>query len=306
MCIRTLLLACLAILLAGCQPSESQPAQSGADSLSTERIIENLRLQIPQLRRANSIDLGALSSSSVPGFQRSTLTINGANRVPVLIRDDGEQLLVLAGEPVDVSKSASEAQAAIQAEAEEKQAALAKITETLPSRGPDDAPVTMTVFSDFQCPYCAKSLPLIEQVREKYPETVRYVFAHYPLPMHGWARPASIAAECAARQSEDAFWALHDAYFANQGQITEQNVLDKSATYLGDTGVDMDRWRTCAREEESTAHQNAAKAVDQAMQTGQNVQVRGTPTFFINGEMYQGQRSLSAISQRIETARSGG
>ena len=297
----TLLILGMAVLV-GCQPSESQPAPGADLDLSPERIVQNLKLQIPQLRQAQNVELGALSSSPVPGFQRSTLTVNGSNRVPVLVREDGEQLLVLAGEPVDISKSADAAEAAMAEEGAARQKALGDVVSRLPARGPDDATVTLTVFSDFQCPYCAKSLPLIESVREQYPESVRYVFAHFPLPMHKWARPASIAAQCAARQDEDAFWTLHDAFFDNQAGLTPDNVIDRAASYLDGSSVDMEQWRTCATDEGSDAHQSAASLVDTAMQTGEQVQVRGTPTFFVNGEMYRGARNPSALASRIEAA----
>jgi protein-disulfide isomerase len=297
----SLLILALAVLV-GCQPSESQPAPGTDLDLSPERIVQNLKLQIPQLRQAQNVELGALSSSPVPGFQRSTLTVNGSNRVPVLVREDGEQLLVLAGEPVDISKSADAAEAAMAEEGAARQEALGDVVSRLPARGPDDAKVTLTVFSDFQCPYCAKSLPLIESVREQYPESVRYVFAHFPLPMHKWARPASIAAQCAARQDEDAFWTLHDAFFDNQAGLTPDNVIDRAASYLEGSSIDMEEWRTCATDEGSDAHRSAASLVDTAMQTGEQVQVRGTPTFFVNGEMYRGARNPSALASRIEAA----
>ena len=289
-------------VLVGCQPSESQPAPGADLDLSPERIVQNLKLQIPQLRQAQNVELGALSSSPVPGFQRSTLTVNGSNRVPVLVREDGEQLLVLAGEPVDISKSAEAAEAAMAEEGAARKEALGDVVSRLPARGPDDAKVTLTVFSDFQCPYCAKSLPLIESVREQYPESVRYVFAHFPLPMHKWARPASMAAQCAARQDEDAFWTLHDAFFDNQAGLSPDNVIDRAASYLDGSSIDMEQWRTCATDEGSDAHQSAASLVDTAMQTGEQVQVRGTPTFFVNGEMYRGARNPSALASRIEAA----
>jgi len=300
--LRSALLILGMAVLVGCQPSESQPAPGTDLDLSPERIVQNLKLQIPQLRQAQNVELGALSSSPVPGFQRSTLTVNGSNRVPVLVREDGEQLLVLAGEPVDISKSADAAEAAMAEEGAARQEALGDVVSRLPARGPDDAKVTLTVFSDFQCPYCAKSLPLIESVREQYPETVRYVFAHFPLPMHKWARPASIAAQCAARQDEDAFWTLHDAFFDNQAGLTPDNVIDRAASYLDGSSIDREQWHTCATDEGSDAHQSAASLVDTAMQTGEQVQVRGTPTFFVNGEMYRGARNPAALASRIEAA----
>src|SRR6056297_506817 len=124
--VRVLFLVLFAVLLTGCQASESQPAD-GVSDLSSERILQNLKLQIPQLRQASDLQLGAMSSSTVPSFQRSTLTINGSRQVPVLVRDDGEQLLVLAGEPVDVSKSLDEATAAIDAESKHKKDALSSV-----------------------------------------------------------------------------------------------------------------------------------------------------------------------------------
>ena len=290
-------------LLAGCQPSESQSLEGGP--LSTERILENLKLEIPQLRQAQDLTLSSPRSSSVEGFQRATLTVNGANQLPVLINNNGTRLLVLSAEPVDVSRSLDEVTAARSEEQQANAERFARMTERLPKRGSADAPVTVTVFSDFQCPYCARALPLIDQIESRYPDRVRLVFAHFPLPMHGWARPASIAAQCAARQSDNAFWALHDAYFEQQGSVTEANVMDTAEAVLADASapsLNLDRWRTCATDAQSAAHQEASATVDQTMQAGQQMQVRGTPTFFINGELMRGPRTIEAFSQRIDAA----
>jgi len=277
---------------------------SGETDLDRERLIENLKLQIPQLRQAQSITVGPVTSSEVPGFRQTTLTINNRNQVPALVRDDGQQLLLLAAPPVDASRSVAEVQAELSAETEERQATLAEAAGAMPVRGAADAPVTMVAFSDFQCPYCKQSTSLIDAVLDAYPEQVNFVFLHFPLPNHGWAKPASIAAQCAARQSDDAFWTLHDAYFANQGQITEANVIDQAAGFLQEAGLDMAQWRTCATDEASEAHQTARQVVDQALRTGEQLGVRGTPTFFIDGELMQGPRSVESFGARIEEAAS--
>lgn len=287
------------ILVAGCQPSESQSLDG---ALAPDRIIENLKLEVPQLRQAQRLTLSTPEASAVDGFQQATLTINGANQMSVLISDDGEQLLVLAAPPVDVSRSMDEVSAELDAETTERTERFAQLAEMLPTYGPSDAPVTVTVFSEFQCPYCAQTLPLINDIKSTYPERVRLVFAHFPLPMHGWARPASIAAQCAARQRSDAFWAVHDAYFEQQSSITEANVIATAETALADAALDLEQWRTCASDEQSTAHQEAASTVDEAMRVGESMQVRGTPTFFINGEVMRGPRTIEAFGQRIEAA----
>ncbi|NBB72567.1 MAG: thioredoxin domain-containing protein [Bacteroidetes bacterium] len=296
-----------ALVLAICVLASSGLAcaqSSGETDLDRERLIENLKLQIPQLRQAQSITVGPVTSSEVPGFRQTTLTINNRNQVPALVRDDGQQLLLLAAPPVDASRSIAEVQAEMDAEAEEREATLSEAAGAMPVRGAADAPVTMIAFSDFQCPYCKQSTSLIDAVLDAYPEQVNFVFLHFPLPNHGWAKPASIAAQCAARQSDDAFWTLHDAYFANQGQITEANVIDQAEGFLQGADLDMAQWRTCATDEASGAHQTARQVVEQALRTGEQLGVRGTPTFFIDGELMQGPRSVESFGARIEAAAS--
>ena len=287
--------------LACAQPADESTAKQESDAVR-ERIIENLKLQLPQLRQAQAITVGPMTSSAVPGFRQAMLTINQRNQVPILIRDDGEQALLLAAPPVDVSRSVAEVQQQLEAENEERRTTLTEAAADMPVRGADDAPVTMVAFSDFQCPYCARSISLIDQVLDRYENQVKFVFLHYPLPNHGWAKPAAVAAQCAARQDEEAFWTVHDAYFANQGQITEDNVIEQTAGYLQETGIDMGAWRTCATDTASDTHQEASQVVDTSLQTGQQLGVRGTPTFFIDGEMMQGPRSVESFGARIEEA----
>ena len=299
---RSLHILVLALVLAVLGTSCTSNAQPSDDALSSERIIENLKLELPQLQQAQSLQLGPMNSSAVEGFQQTTLIVNQRNQVPLLVRDDGEQVLLLAAPPVSTQRTLAEVQKQRAAEDEERRATLAEAAAEMPVRGDAEAPVTMTVFSDFQCPYCARSISLIESVMDKYPDTVKFVFMHYPLPNHGWAKPAAVAAQCAARQSGEAFWMLHDAYFANQGQITEANVIDQSANFLQGADLDMSAWRTCTTDDASSAHQAATQVVEQSMQTGERLGVRGTPTFFIDGKAMRGPRSLDAFSTRIEEA----
>jgi len=271
------------------------------DTVDPDRIVENLKMEIPQLRQAQQVQLGAFRTSDVDGFQQTTLTVNG-RRLPLLINDDGTQALLLAGPPIDVSRSVEEVEAELGAEAENRGEVLAAAVDGMPVRGPADAPVTLVEFSDFQCPYCARASTLVDRLLETYPETLNVVYLHYPLPNHEWAEPAAIAAQCAARQSDDAFWTLHDAYFANQDSFTAGNVVDRSAEALSGSGIDLEQWRSCAGDPSTDAYADARQSVQANLQAGRDVNVTGTPSFYINGEKVQGGRSFEAFSQAIEAA----
>ncbi|WP_179862146.1 thioredoxin domain-containing protein [Longibacter salinarum] len=271
------------------------------EGLDTQRIIDNLKMEIPQLRQTGQVSLSSFSDSEIDGFKRATLTVNG-RQIPMLVTPDGSQALLLAGPPINVSRSVEEVQDALAAESSERGAALARAAKGMPVRGPADAPVTLVEFSDFQCPYCARASSLVNELMSRYPETLNVVYIHYPLPMHEWARPAAVASQCAARQSDDAFWTLHDAYFDNQNDLTEANVVEKSESYLADASIDMDEWRTCAQDSDSAAHQEVQETIEANMQAGRSVNVTGTPSFYINGQKVQGARSVEAFARLIDQA----
>ena len=95
-----------------------------------------------------------------------------------------------------------------------------------PSKGPPGAPITIVEFSDFQCPFCKSAAKLISE-QMKSDKRIRLVYRHFPLSNHPWARPAASAATCAQFQSNDAFWKLHDFFFANQESLTVDNLRDR-------------------------------------------------------------------------------
>lgn len=300
---RLILLALAATLsaavLVGCGSSD---AGSSMQDVSEERIIANLRVEIPQLRTADSLRIDSMKESSVDDFFQAQLVVDNRNRVYVLVREDGSEALLLAGPPLDVSRSLAD----MQSEQEEQQREQASVIEEaaagMPSLGPADAPVTLVEFSDFQCPYCARVQPLVKTLREQYPEQLRVVFLHFPLSSHEWARPAAIAAQCAAQQEDDAFWALHDFYFNNQDALTPANVVEQSKTALSGSRIDMEQWESCASGQSMEAYREASKQVTRTLEAGKEAGVTGTPSFYINGEKVEGARSIDAFAQRIEQA----
>jgi protein-disulfide isomerase len=86
-----------------------------------------------------------------------------------------------------------------------------------PSKGPEGAKVKIVEYSDFQCPYCARAFATIEgDVLKKYGKKVRFIYKHFPLPMHNWAVDAAIGADCAYLQNKKAFWGFYDKLYKNQ------------------------------------------------------------------------------------------
>ncbi|NBC86859.1 MAG: thioredoxin domain-containing protein [Bacteroidetes bacterium] len=284
------------VLLAGCGDTSTAP------DVDEEKILANLRLEIPQVRDADSLRIDSLRESSVDGFYRAQLVVNNQNRVLVMIREDESEVLLLAGPPLDVGRSAEQMQASQQQESEARADVLQRASEGMPARGPADAPVTLIEFSDFQCPYCARATTLVDQLRERYPDRLRVVFMHFPLSSHEWARPAAMAAQCAARQDEDAFWRLHDFYFSNQDALTPGNVMAKSEPILAETSVNVDDWKTCATDRTSDVHRSVARQVNASLEAGKEAGVTGTPSFFVNGEKVQGARTVEAFARKIEAA----
>lgn len=155
------------------------------------------------------------------------------------------------------------------------------------SLGPKNAPVTLVVFSDFQCPFCSKMASgLMQEIIPSDGDKARVLFRHFPLPMHPWARRAAEATACAGIQSDKYFWTLHDYIFGHQRELTQENVVAKIAEQGGImVGFDEDRFKSCVDQHETAAQ------VDQDITAGKELKVSGTPTLFINGQRVAGYRA---------------
>lgn len=138
-----------------------------------------------------------------------------------------------------------------------------------PFKGPEDAPVTIVEFSDFQCPYCSKLPPIMDRIYAKNPKTVKIVFKNYPLPFHKYAKDAAIAAMSAAAQGK--FWEFHDYLFKNQSQLSRMD-FNKVAAELG---LDVKKFKK--------DRNLATKQVEKDMAEGNEISVSGTPSVYING-----------------------
>ena len=160
-----------------------------------------------------------------------------------------------------------------------------------PQKGPDDALVTIVEFSDFECPFCGRVEPTLEQVREKYGKDVRVVWMNNPLPFHKNAKPAATAAlEAQAQKGDKAFWAMHEKMFANQKALTADN-LEKWGKELG---------LNASKLKKALADDKYSKTIQEQQALATRLGARGTPAFFINGRNLRGAQPLAAFTALVD------
>lgn len=157
-----------------------------------------------------------------------------------------------------------------------------------PVLGPANAKVTIVEFSDFQCPYCAGAVDQVNAVLKAYPNQVKLIFKQFPLEIHPQADFAASAAVAANKQSK--FWQLHDAMFAHQNDLSRAAIFQMAQS----VGLDMKQF---AADVEST---EIKETVIRDVQDGNQANVEGTPTFFINGQKYNGALALGAVKPVID------
>lgn len=157
--------------------------------------------------------------------------------------------------------------------------------------GAGDAPVTVVVFSDFQCPACARFAEALAEVERRHPGRLSAVYRHFPLPNHAYAVPAARAAECAGVQGR--FREMHDALFAAQDSIG----IRPFGRYAALAGVpDAAAFETCLQDEES------ARAVRRDANAAAALGVTATPTLLVNGRRVQGAPSAARLEEMVEQA----
>lgn len=291
------------VFLLGCQQpgSRNDATAQTVGVADAEQIVANLKYAFPGLRDRD-VRVDSLESTEVDGLYRGLLVVEGGGEQPFFVTAHDTALYLLAAGPVPVGLSAEEVDEVMAEEVSSRQRDLAGMLENAPAKGPEDAPVTIVEFSDFQCPFCARAHNTLKTVLPDFAQEVRMVFAHYPLPNHPWAMPAAIASACAAQQSDEAFWALHDIYFEDQKGINTDNVMDRTRSFLLETDIDVPTWENCALDEESAAYASAVSVVQGNLRLGQELGVSGTPHFLINGESLSGAQPGQVFRQTIQRA----
>jgi protein-disulfide isomerase len=160
-----------------------------------------------------------------------------------------------------------------------------------PSHGPADALVTIVEFSDFECPFCGRVLPTMQQIEKDYGNKVRIVWRNQPLPFHQNAMPAAMAAMEAWEQGKATkFWAMHDKLFENRSALTRPD-LEK---YAGELGLDVAKFKAAL---DSKKHE---KAIQDDQAVAADIGARGTPSFFINGRPLRGAQPVEKFKEIID------
>jgi protein-disulfide isomerase len=158
---------------------------------------------------------------------------------------------------------------------------------TLPPRGDAKAPVTIVIFSDYECPFCKQAEVTVETVRKTYGDKVRIAHRDFPLSFHQHAEPAAEAARCANAQGK--FWEYHDKLFPSTDLSSEK--LQALAT---EVGVDRAKFDACVKSGEFK------QAVEKDTAEGSGVGVTGTPAFFVNGRMLTGAQPFEKFKELID------
>ena len=159
------------------------------------------------------------------------------------------------------------------------------------AQGPENAPVTLVEYGDYQCPHCGHAYPIVKRVQKHLGERLRFVFRNFPLSeMHPWAEAAAEAAEFAGAQGQ--FWPMHDAIFENQNRLGERLFAELARTLRLDP----------QEMEKALEEQRFAERVQRDFSGGVRSGVNGTPTFFINGVRHDSDFEYETLVEAIESS----
>jgi protein-disulfide isomerase len=176
-----------------------------------------------------------------------------------------------------------------------------------PARGAADAKVTIVVYDDFQCPFCAKFyIALFNEVMNHYRDSVRVVFKDFPLAdVHPWATHAAVDANCLAAKSTDAYWAFADHIHTHQQRFNEAYKTSPNDAFAA---LDQLAIQQSARSQLDSAAlsqciaQQKTDAISASVAEGTRLGVSATPGIFVNGEQLEGALTADEIRATIEQA----
>lgn len=144
-------------------------------------------------------------------------------------------------------------------------------------QGPADAKIELVEYADYQCPYCRKAYYIVKDIQKELGKDVKFIFRNFPLAeLHANAMHAAIATETAALQGE--FWKMHDMLFENQRNLDDTHLME----YAKRVGLNTELFKENFGNE--ATYGKVKKDYDSGVQAG----VEGTPTFFVNGEVFEG------------------
>ena len=255
------------------------------------------------------------TADSLPGTDLSSLSASQKQKVLKLLRDHdcscqcgmkvaecrfkdtncyySNALAKIAIEAVKAGKSADDIQKALAAGPALKPPKLLEDPVSIPTAGapvtgPADAKITLVEFSDFECPYCSKAIADVHAIMAAYPGKIRLIYKQFPLSMHPHAELAAAASLAARDQGK--FWEMHDKLFANYRQLNRQNIL----LWANQIGLNMEKFVADLDSGKYTS------TIKKDTKDGEVAGVYGTPSFFINGQHYNGPLELRAVKPILD------
>lgn len=159
-----------------------------------------------------------------------------------------------------------------------------------PERGSEHFLVTIVEYSDYECPFCARVEPTLDRILKTYPDSVRLVFSHHPLPMHRNAKLAAYAAFAADQQGK--FWEMHEWLFKNQRSLSEKAILERAQSM----GLNLARFKADLQSPEAEA------VVRKHLEDAESWGITGTPSFLVNGRAITGAQPFEKFEAQIEKA----
>jgi protein-disulfide isomerase len=219
--------------------------------------------------------------SPIPGFYSVKLSILVPTReVPVVLYVDSKGEMVILGNLIIKGENVTKKEAG-EPKARKIDMALLGVDKSA-ARGAAQPKMTIVEFANFQCPYCVKSWAKMKELLGKHPQEIRYVFKHFPLQPKGIQFELSEMAAATQEVSQEAFWAVHDFFFSNEGQAfvnKDKEVLKKKIEeILKGKGYDEKLFQTALETGKGK------KKVEEDILTGNKIGVRGTPSVVVNGD----------------------
>ena len=244
--------------------TQLEPPTNALDKDQLEFYLRHLYIWSPEFK----VEVGDFKPSDIAGLRKTEVRVSFrlASQLKVfLVSEDGKHILdgaryQIADNPFRLN--------------------LDKIDMLdLPGFGTEGAAVAIVVYSDFECPHCAREARMLRtKLLEEYPHDVRVYYRDFPLPKHKWAGPAAIAGQCLRDEDDpDMYWEYFDWVFAGQKEFNPQNFNEKLNGFLAEHNIDALQVSQCLESEESAAK------LKESVQEGAAVGVRSTPTMFVNG-----------------------
>jgi protein-disulfide isomerase len=163
-----------------------------------------------------------------------------------------------------------------------------RIADHNPTKGPEDAKVTIIEYTDFQCPYCSRGDKIVHNLLRKYRGKVRRVYKNKPLESHDEALPAAKAAMAAHIQGK--FWEYHDQLFKYSRDLDDEMYV----RFAEELGLAVDKFNA------DRASDKVAKMIESDLADAEKLDITGTPAFILNGALISGVRPMTFFSEMID------